>query len=323
MPVVQLWYPAGKTMPERLPVLLYFSGWPGTTIDNPTLIRALAARGFVIVSAIYPARAPGLDPAAYQRQRDELIRPMSFASEAAYQETLRRADARVRARAEDAVAILDMLTRFRSCDPANPLSDRLATDRVGIFGFSLGGAVAAEAAWLDRRFQAAMNLDGWHFADAAKYGVDRPYLWISDDTPLPGPADLASPDPETRYTALLNHEEHPAALASIRRLGGIVATISGTSHTDFSDEALMSLRRRFSFWRISPQRVQQIIAGYAAAFFEAALAGRPATTAADLPAYPEVRLEISPPPHQAASALNAPASAGASVPPEIPPGRPE
>lgn len=312
IPVVQLWYPTHAPAPARLPVLLYFSGWPGTSVDNPTLIRALAARGFVIASVIYSARPAGLDPAAYQRQRDELIRPMSFVSERAFQETLRRADLRVRARAEDAVSVLDMLTRFPVCEPANPLRDRLTIDRVGIFGFSLGGAVAAQAARLDRRFRAAMNMDGWHFADAAKYGVNRPYLWMSDDTPLPGPAELAASNLETRYTAILNHEEHRAAMANIRRLGGIVATITGTSHADFSDETLSSLRRRLSFWRISPQRVQQIIADYAAAFFEAALAGRPLTNAAGLPAYPEVRLEIALSPHSAESTITsmAPAPSG-------------
>ncbi len=33
-PIVRLWYLA-STDKSRLPVLLYFSGWPGTAIDNP------------------------------------------------------------------------------------------------------------------------------------------------------------------------------------------------------------------------------------------------------------------------------------------------
>jgi dienelactone hydrolase len=306
-PIVGLWYPA-STGQSRLPVLLYFSGWPGTTIDNSTLIHALAARGFAVASVTYPARLPGPDPAIYNRQLAELIRPMSFASEADFDETLRRADARVRARAQDAVLVLDMLARLDVCEPANPLARRLDTDRAGIFGFSLGGAVAAQASRLDRRFQAVINMDGWHFADAAKYGVDRPYLWMSDDTPLPAPTDLVARDPSRRYTAILNQRDHDSAMTNIRRLGGIVMTVSGTRHADFSDQSGQSLRRLADLRLMAPRRVQQIVADYATAFFEATLAGRPpaAIIAGDSPAYPEVHLDIEPPRDRAgpATAVN-------------------
>jgi dienelactone hydrolase len=294
-PIVRLWYPLAPNQ-MRLPVLLYFSGWPGTAIDNPTLVHGLAGRGFVVATVIYPARLPGLADAIYKRQLAELTRPMSFASEAAFHETVQRADARVRARAQDAMRVLDVLARLAACDPAHPLARRLDTDRAGIFGFSLGGAVAAEASRLDRRFKAVINMDGWHFADAAKYGVDRPYLWMSDDTPLPGAADLEARDPNRRYTAILNERDHNSAMANIQRHGGIVMTIAGTRHADFSDQSGRSLRRLADLRLIAPRRAQQIVADYAIAFFEATLAGQPAAIlAGDSSAYPEVHLDIRPP----------------------------
>jgi dienelactone hydrolase len=298
-PIVRLWYPANAGQ-ARLPVLLYFPGWAGTAIDNPSLVHALARRGFAVATIIYPARLPGLDPTIYKRQLAELTQPMSFSSEADFNETLRRAEARVRARARDAVLVLGLLARLADCDPGNPLARRVDTDRAGIFGFSLGGAVAAEASRLDRRFEAVINMDGWHFAEAAKDGVDRPYLWMSDDTPLPGPADLAARDPSRRYTAILNQRDHDSAMANIRRHGGTVLTITGTRHADFSDQASRSLRRLADLRLIAPRRAQQIIEDYAAAFFEAALAGRPAAIlAGDSPAYPEVHLEVRPRPASA------------------------
>jgi dienelactone hydrolase len=302
-PIVRLWYPA-STDQSRLPILLYFSGWPGTAIDNPTLVHALAARGFMVATVTYPARLPGLDPAIYSRQLAELIRPMSFASEADFHETLRRADARVRVRAQDAVLVLNMLARLGTCEPANPLARRLDTDRVGIFGFSLGGAVAAQASRLDHRFQAVINIDGWHFADAAKYGVNRPYLWMNDGTPLPGTADLFARDPGQRFTAILNQRDHESAMDNIRRLGGIVMTVSGSRHADFSDQSGQWLRRFADLRPIAPRRVQQIVADYATAFFEATLAGRPpaAIIAGNSAAYPEVHLDIEPSRHSASSA---------------------
>jgi dienelactone hydrolase len=303
-PIVRLWYPASANE-SRLPVLLYFSGWPGTAIDNPTLVHALAGRGFAVATVIYPARLPGLAAAIYKRQLAELTRPMSFVSEAAFHETLRRADERVRARGQDAVRVLDMLARLGACDPANPLARRLDTDRAGIFGFSLGGAVAAEASRLDRRFKAVINLDGWHFADAAEYGVDRPYLWMNDDTPLPTPADLAARDPGRRYTARLNQRDHDSAMASIRRHGGIVMTVAGTKHADFADQSGQSLRRLADLRLIAPRRARQIVEDYAIAFFEATLAGQPAAIlAGDSAAYPEVHLDVRPPRPSAGRAIS-------------------
>ena len=37
------------------PVLTYFSGWPGTAVDNVTLIRNLVSHGFVVATVQYPA----------------------------------------------------------------------------------------------------------------------------------------------------------------------------------------------------------------------------------------------------------------------------
>ncbi len=147
-------------------------------------------------------------------------------------------------------------------------------------------------------------MDGWHFADAAKYGVNRPYLWMNDGTPPPGPTDLVARDPGRRYTAILNQRDHDTAMDNIRRLGGIVMTVSGTRHADFSDQSGQSLRRFADLWLTGPRRVQQIVADYAIAFFEASLAGRPpaAIITGDSAAYPEVHLDIEPPRHRSSPA---------------------
>jgi len=306
-PVLRLWYPTNA--PDgRMPVLLYFSGWPGTTVDNAQLVQALAGRGFAVVTVVYPAWLPGFDAAAHKRQLAKLNRPMSFDSAADFAETLQRADARVRQRAADAIRVLDMIAASSSgppdlCGVPAQLARRLDPVRAGIFGFSLGGAVAAEAAWLDRRFEAVVNMDGWHFADAATYGVEQPYLLISDDTPLPSPADLAAADPQRRYSAILNQRDHDASMANIRRHGGLVMTITGTRHADFSDQAGQSLRRFVDLRLIAPRRAQDIIEAYVGAFFEAELAGRPSALLAHASgAYPEVHIEVWPRPAGASRA---------------------
>jgi dienelactone hydrolase len=266
VPIVPAAAPAGN--PVRFPIILYFSGWGGTRLDNAIAVRDLASHGFVVVTVLYPARQPGASDAEYRRQIEELEEPMDFSSTAAFQRTMDLAVTRVRARARDAKIIQDELTRLDNYDPGGRFTHRLRLDRVGIFGFSFGGAVAAQAAWLDPRFRAAVNLDGWHFAEAAEQGVDRPYLLMSDDTPPPSAADLASGNPVARATASLIDQDYRRSIENLRQHGGFYVTISGTTHVNYTDAPLRSrIRRVTGAGPIAPVRAVEITDTYLREFF--------------------------------------------------------
>jgi dienelactone hydrolase len=265
-PIMPAAAPAGA--PARFPIILYFSGWSGTRLENAIAVRDLASHGFVVVTVLYPARHPGASDAAYRLQIQYLERPMDFSSTAALQQTIKEAANRVRARARDSKNILDALTRLDEYDAGGLFTHRLRFDRAGIFGFSFGGAVAAQAAWLDPRFKAAVNLDGWHFAEGADQGVDKPYLLMSDDTPLPTAADLASADPVTRAIALLSDQDYRHSMEHLQQRGGFYVTISGTTHVNFADAALRSrIRRVTGAGSIAPVRAVEIIGAYLREFF--------------------------------------------------------
>jgi dienelactone hydrolase len=254
--------------PARFPIILYFSGWSGTRLENAIAVRDLASHGFVVVTVLYPAIQPGAADAVYRRQIEDLEKPMDFSSAAAFPRTIDLAANRVRARARDARTILDALTRLDEYDPSGQFTHRLMLDHVGIFGFSFGGAVAAQAAWLDTRFKAAVNLDGWHFAEAAEQGVDRPYLIMSDDTSLPSAADLVSEKPETRATASLDDQDYRRSIENMRKHGGFYVTISGTTHVNYTDAALRSrIRRVTGAGSIAPVRAVEIIDAHLREFF--------------------------------------------------------
>ena len=138
----------------------------------------------------------------------------------------------------------------------------------GIFGFSFGGAVAAEACWADHRFRAALNMDGWLFGHAAEAGIAQPILMLSDDTPLPDAADLASPRPETRFTAALTLADSQRVAAMMARSGGVRVTIQGTRHGNFSDVPLVwPIRRMVDAGPVAAARAHALISGYVVAFF--------------------------------------------------------
>jgi dienelactone hydrolase len=250
-------------------VLIYFGGWPGTGIDNRELIRGLVSQGFVVAAPEFSRAGP-----------DTVERPMDFSSAAAYEDTLRRADVRVRMLAHEAIALLDSLESLNQQDPTGRFTGRLDMSRVGILGYSFGGAVAAQAAWMDTRFQAVLNVDGWSFGNAAVDGIRQPYLYISDDTPLPTDADIASSDPLVRYTSLLTRADYTRLLHNLARNDGIFVLVSGTSHASFADRGRGSRIREMLGWvsdspRGGQARIQHILRSYALAFFRNHLQGTP------------------------------------------------
>jgi dienelactone hydrolase len=263
---------------QPFPVLLYFGGWPGTSINNVELIHSLVRSGFVVVARLYPPSAE---------------RPMDFSSNAAYQDTLLRAGTQVRALARDASALTDRVVALNAGRPESRFAGRLATSKIGIFGYSFGGAVAAQAAWSDPRISAALNIDGWSFGDAAIHGVRQPYLLISDDSAIPGPDDLVATDPVHRYTSILTKDDIDRSLHNLMLNGGLFVVLAGTGHGDFPDRGTASrLRDKLGLSVTHAGRVQQLLRAYTVAFFESVLRG------ADSPLlrgpsreYPEVRLE--------------------------------
>jgi len=268
---------------EPVPVLIYFGGWPGTGVDNHELLRTLVGQGYVVVTEknVMPS---ALEPA-------ESERPMDFSSAEAYEDTLRRADTRVRLLARTAVAWLDSLESLNQHDPLGRFTGRLDLARVGVLGYSFGGAVAAEAAWLDPRFRAVVNLDGWSFGDAATEGIHQPYLFISDDSPEPTSQDLNSSDPVQRYTSRLTALDYPRLLHNLARNGGNFLRVAGTRHPEFVDRGRRSSGREIL--GLPPDaagRLQAILQAYVLAFFQQHLRGiESGLLRGPSPRFPEVR----------------------------------
>lgn len=230
IPCITIWSPKFDRKSTGRPLLVYFPGWPGTTVDNRILVQCLASVGYVVATFTYAPISPTLWPSGLDDGSFDQAVPMDFSSAEAFQDTVNRAERGVRRRAADAVAFLDRLQHVLPGETG---------ENVGIFGYSFGGAVAAQACWADARFKAGLNLDGWHFGDAAQHGVRQPYLYLSDDTPLPTSADLDSDDPTRRFTASLTAEDQRRLSVNIRRHGATALRIRGTDHAAFCDSSLL------------------------------------------------------------------------------------
>jgi len=316
-PVLRIWYPAVASSPEALlrnwfagrspalvagssagfPVLVAIPGWDGTEVENTSLVRELVSHGFIVAALEYPA------PVHQHRLRG----PMDFSSEAAFRDTVSRGDELTRIRALDASGAVDRLTRLNSGDPGGRFARRLDLRHIGVFGFSLGGAAAAQACWQDERFGAAVNLDGWQFADAARDGVRQPYLLLSGDSPLPGKSDLAADDLTHRYMSELTLLDYQRIVRSFHRHGGLYVRISGSQHPNFAGQATIALSPGSG---IALRRVLEIINAYVLAFFRKHLDGIDSPLLeGDSAAMPEAHVQA-----WAADTVKVPAAARSSPP---------
>ena len=264
-PQLRLWTPDGA---GRFPLLLALPGWDGAVFENHFLIEELASHGFAVLTLQYPAPPADDIRSAAARRLQELRQPMDFSTQAAASATVRRADELTRIRAEDALWALDRLTADRA------LTGRLDLQRVGIFGYSLGGSAAAQACWRDRRFRAAVNMDGWQFADAARSGVVQPYLIISDDTPILNAEQMLPLRAIALYTAMQNRADYQNTLRNFARHGGTYIRIAGAGHLNFTDSVLQPWSIFSSgAGPIAPSRGLRIVNAYVLAFFSRHLAG--------------------------------------------------
>ena len=253
----------------RYPVLLSLPGWNGLRGENTTFVQDLASRGFVIAAIGYddPACA-GVDISA----GGAVATDIDFSSEATFEHTLAVAHEKINRVAEGASRVIDALQALDRADPAGRFGGRLDLNRLGVVGYSLGGAIAMQLCWRDKRVKAAVNVDGWLFDAALGGWIKQPFMFISDDTPAPSSADLYSPDPRRRYPAVLDETTDRRMKNAFAMHGGVRVTVLGSSHLDFSDVAYLS-RLALLEGRRPDGAIIRTAANYAAAFFGQILNG--------------------------------------------------
>jgi hypothetical protein len=262
--------------PEKYPVLLFSPGANNSSLFYNALLEELASQGFVVLGLEHTFEGRGqvlpdgrvVGPEA-ERQRPRPDAPTLHADAARF---YRR---RVEVRARDAVFALDQLARLGEKAPL--LGGRLDLSRVGVFGHSLGGVAATEAARLDTRFQAVANLDGLvegqpMYVAPTGQGVEQPFLYLGRRLREGVPAKFRAKQDEI--------------LRSVKG-GSFRVLITGAAHSSFSDEP---------FWAPGggegKARVLAVARAYLVAFFGRQLLGRGAELF-DGPsaAYPEASVE--------------------------------
>ena len=256
------------------PVLTFSHGYLGLHSQNTWQMEELASHGYVVVSANHTRGAivtvfpDGRVVFGLTAPPDDM--PLEQAGRLGMQQW-----------AEDVQFVLDQLARWQA-EAGHLFYGRLDLSRVGSFGHSMGGGTAVQLAAQDARCRALLLLDPWlrPLDDAViQRGLDLPILCLMSEGEF-GKTNGAVAE----------------QLAAAGRGQGLVATIAGSGHYDYSDLPLLSPVTRLFGAKgpINGRRAARIINAYTLAFFEATLRERPSPLLEGAAGYPEICFTVGP-----------------------------
>ncbi|MEE4545971.1 hydrolase [Streptomyces sp. V4-01] len=246
----------------RLPVLLYSTGLHSDRAMGTALAQDLASRGYLVVTVDHTHDA---NEVQFPGNRLEVNK---MPADAHSSDTLK-------VRAADIRFVIDELgtiSKGGNPDPGHPtlptgLSKAVDMSRIGMFGWSLGGAAVDTSMQLDHRIAAGADLDGQFFGTAPSKDLDRPFMLFSSGT-------------HNR-----NNDESWRTLWSHLKGHRVDIQLHGAAHQSFSDNewmvpqeagllGLSQAYRQKQFGTIDPERAVKVQSAYLAAFFDQELRGK-------------------------------------------------
>lgn len=273
---------------QRYPVIIFSHGLGRVSAHYTTFLENLASHGYVVVGVDSPFFSSALqmpDGRIIQNKSERYQRAGAREEEAIIQ-------------AHDLIFVLNELEQLNKKDRDIGLAGRLDLQRVGVFGHSRGGFTAPHACFLDSRFRACLNLDGYPLTPAVMAnGIRQPYMHIEELAPwLPPPTDeelrTANQTRAEATKAARDAEERRENTFSKMSGGVYLVTVKGAQHNSFSDMPFIA-PDRYSNIQINAERALTITNAYILAFFDRYLRDRPQQLLkASDPAFPEVTLKV-------------------------------
>lgn len=199
---------------------------------------------------------------------------MDYSSNEAHKASVQVAESELRIRVGDVRFVLETLEMFDRSDPNALFQGHVDTALAGVFGYSFGGAVAAEACRLDERFRAGIDMDGRLFGKSASDGVEQPFLFMSSDVPFPTDSELANSTGAKHRSLAMLQEDDRNIRRSLKRHGGYFLKINGASHANFCDTPLfLPIRRLSGAGPIEAKQAIKVINDFTVSFFDHHLNG--------------------------------------------------
>lgn len=204
----------------RYPVLLFSPGRGGYRQQNTAEFEDLASHGFIVASIDHTSAVSGVVlPGGRIQFMDPRMRDRRFV------------DAHLSTLSQDVTLVIDNLAELNA--PRGSLPSRIDMARLGIFGVSLGGEVAALACQSDSRIRACLITDVWLPKAVLPKPLTKPVMFIGRDAATMLQEGWAPRD-VTETSVTMNFAYESAQAGACRLL------IPGAFHADFSDAPLLS-----------------------------------------------------------------------------------
>jgi dienelactone hydrolase len=256
--------------PKRL--VLYMPHYKGQGDDNKGRLSYLASYGYIV--AAFDDIARGDIPSDAKNEGEARRFTFQASTQADYEHALSLFDIRVKRQAEKSLSGLDRLADCAATNAASPWSNAVDYAHVGFLGFSFGGSTAAEAATMDVRIAAVVNLEGNLYDRAFAGHVAVPYLYVMSGRSIPTMKSMMSNDPEKRYLERLDARSMRETARLAARKGSTGIRVNGSLHTSFSDAVLDPHASRFWLFR-NPIAFYNAVNRYTLDFFDVHLRGEP------------------------------------------------
>src|SRR5260370_25323496 len=121
----------------------------------------------------------------------------------------------------DARFVLDEMERWNRPDSTELLAGRMDLTRVGVFGHSFGGSLAASLCLAEPRVVAGINMDCWTFGKAEKTGIAKPVFFMnSGDGRGPDRAELNKLSGAARVEGERDLVDWESMESSLKHFGG-------------------------------------------------------------------------------------------------------
>jgi dienelactone hydrolase len=273
---LDVWIPPRVRPDGPVPLVVYITGWASVRSNNKALLTAASDAGYAVLALDDISQDQPYDDALDEAARKA---PFDLATEA---HTRLLMDAARRKAALQVAKVSDLLDRLIADQTLVPQFAGLGVryDRVGILGYSFGGATAAELSKRDPRVKAAVNIDGWQLGASADQIVEVPFLMINSAEARLNPADERLPDSAARNEAVLNAIENERQMKqAAARSDSYRLYLRSARHGDFSDE--VGAKRRVLAWLksrgqlITARATRRALDAMIVAFFDAHLRDSP------------------------------------------------
>jgi len=288
---------------QRFPIVIFSHAYWGGILQNTVLMEELAGHGYIVVSIGHAHETPyfiemdgtlkAFDPFNEEYQLRSTERKAAKHIEQKIVQTQNRQElellfrdicdqrpksiASVRIWADDISFIIDELEKMNSENKM--FTGRLDTDRIGVFGHSMGGTASGQVCLTDKRCKAGINMDGIQLGDMLERNLSRPFMFMHHDN--------VGASNKMLNRIFFERSEGPAYLVLIR----------GARHMNFSDFSLYGYgsiaRLSGVIGEIDGKRCMVILSDYVLAFFNKHLKGQDSGLLDGFsPEYPEVEIRI-------------------------------